>query len=89
MFVDVCTQYRGNLAVMRAKHYSLPMWCVWLHYEVAIPQILATEIVYTEITVKRLLKCNSVRLMPMFLSFFTCCAKHMPSRPGRKVNFIL
>ena len=51
MFVDVCTQYTANLQY-QSKNTILFLWCVWLHYAVAISQILATEIVDTVVIVK-------------------------------------
>ena len=55
MFVDVCTQYRASLQY-QGKNNILFLWCVWLHYAVAISQILATEIIDTEIIVKEAFK---------------------------------
>lgn len=66
---------------IRAKHLISFLWCVWLHYEVAIPQILATETVYTEITVKEAFK---MWLREPMSCFFHVLSKHMPSRPERK-----
>lgn len=51
MFVDVCTQHTANLQY-QSKNTILFLWCVWLHSTVSISQILATEIVDTEIIIK-------------------------------------